>query len=199
VNYFIRIICFLTILSASFSVSAQNNAKAVDEIVWERYTTAWVEKDAENIEQKEIKTDKVLAKLPFKGVQLYIPQNPNITMLNGNKYIKAFLINNTKDSLVLNRIDATIGIKTEIKIDGEWKLFQVNSGSSCGNSYFTKKLPPKNYLFLNVENRGEGSIQVPYRLIVYIDKKPVVSNETMVYVTPKLVKLAGKPIKSISL
>lgn len=194
-----QVICFLVVLSAGFSAAAQSNIKDKGEVIWERYTKAWVERDKDYTEEKEVKADKVLAKLKNAGVQLYIPQNPDTTRPNGDKYIKAFLINNSTDSVSLDRIDATIAVQTEIRIDGKWKLFQKNMGSSCGNSYYKRKLPAKKYLSLIIEIRDGGSIKVPYRSIVYVNNKQIISNETEIYVTPKLIELAGTPIKSISL
>lgn len=121
-------------------------------------------------------------------------------MPNGNRYIAAYLINNTKDSVSISRADATLsGIQTEIKLGNEWKLFQINMGSSCGNSYYSMKLAPGNYLSLQIENRVVGNKKVKYRVIAYVGKKRIVSNDTDIYVSNDLIKVAGTPIKPLSL
>ena len=52
------------------------------------------------------------------------------------KYIKTYIENNTKERVLVARIDATIGkIKEYFLIDGNWVQGRINHTSSCGNSY----------------------------------------------------------------
>jgi hypothetical protein len=201
-KYYIIFVCFLTVLFTGFSSSAQiDTRKKPDIIIWDRYASAWVQSEGRDmIEQRSIKENAQLVQLNIKGLQLYIPDNPYILMPNGNKFIQAYLINNTKDSVTVDIIDATVNFfETEIKSGESWKLFQKNMGSSCGNSYYKMQLAPGKYLSLQVVDNSSGSLEVPYRIAISANGTKVVSNETKVHISEALLNLAGTPIKDLSL
>ena len=105
-------------------------------------------------------------KRPKSGVRLVIPKkNMLVQHDNESRYIKMYLINSSSDTILVDRADATvIGISTEVFADGEWKIFQTITGSSCGNSYWKMTMQPKNFLYIELENKTKGPLKALYRV-----------------------------------
>ena len=191
-RHYVVYVCFLMLLLSCSLASAQK-------INFNRYASAWVKSTTLHQEENLIKENLEIADLKANGIVLYIPDNPHITMPNGNKFIQVYLMNNTNDTVTINRIDATIGqIETEVKVGNEWKLFQRNSGSSCGNSYFKAKLKAHNYYNVEIQNDVHGNMNVPFRVVVHINDQRIVSNETTTQVSKDLLELAGTPIQAMA-
>ncbi len=173
-------------------------AKA-QQFVYKRYTSAWVTKLGRDHDGQL--SNKLLPSLVYDlkaKISLVIPEREAfLKHKNGNAYIKLYLINPSSDTLAVDREDATVsGVSTEIYVDGVWKIFQSKIGSSCGNSYWTMKLNPQHYLYLELEDKAEGPIKVLYRVRLKTTKYEVVSNPISTNITSDLLQLAGtKPPK----
>jgi len=116
------------------------------------------------------------------SIHLVIPENHQIQRLNGDKYIKLYLLNLTDSIMSIPRIDATIGnFSTEILIDNKWMKIQRTKGSTCGNSYWTGKLNSKSNIVLNINNGsllvGDKSYFIRY-IYQHFDNK-IISNSTI--------------------
>ena len=104
---------YLILLFVTTSAYAQNP------FVYERYTKGWVKNGDEFNKQYPIKKNQAVKVHRLNSVTLHIPSKHNLVRSNGEKYIKAYLINNTQESLKLSRSDATIAsMVTEIEVDG---------------------------------------------------------------------------------
>lgn len=169
---------------------------------WERYTTAWVVRSTQYGGKPTSLTllPKSL-KRPKSGVRLVIPKkNMLVQHDNESRYIKMYLINSSSDTILVDRADATvIGISTEVFADGEWKIFQTITGSSCGNSYWKMTMQPKNFLYIELENKTKGPLKALYRVRLKTANLDVISNATTIYLTPELLRLAGTTPPAISL
>lgn len=140
---------------------------------------------------------EVLVKKNAKAKQLslsLLPIHELVSMENGDKYLKCYLINNSDTTSIINRADATIsGVNSEIRINNKWVSFQTDRGSTCGNSYWKQKLIHDHALYINFEWQYSKGVKVPFRLSFSHDGKLIRSNEIQVripkeaysYVMPK--------------
>jgi hypothetical protein len=186
---YLFLICFLT-----------STAFAQDAYFYERYTKAWVKNGEEFDKQYPIGKNRSFKFPKGEKLMLYIPSKADLVEKNGEKYIKFYLINNTDQPIKLLRADATIAsISTEIKVGDTWKIFQINEGSSCGNSYWTMDFFPKHYLSLELENRSSGDIKIQCRVKIKVGDSIITSNPTTIFLTKELLAMAGTLPKSVSL
>ena len=154
---------------------------------YDRYASAWVRSE---------KPDKQLpANLKSTGTQLLlvIPENDRFfEMPNGNRFLRAYLINNTSGKTIIYRADATVSsITTEILVDGEWKILQTHMASECGNSYWKKTLAPKRFLELDIDFMIDGLVEVQYRICYNTPGYKVTSNPVALKIKEELVRSAG--------
>lgn len=166
---------------------------------WNRYSNFWV-LDIDREEQFLISSNPEIKSLGDKELKFIIPDIPNKKLENGNKYIIAYLINFSSDTVDVPRADATIAnSSTRVLVSKNWLLFQKSAGSSCGNSYWTMKLAPKHYIILQIENtENNGTVRVPFKAIINVNHKNIESNQSYIFVSKERLKLAGEPIKNIS-
>ncbi len=166
-----------------------------EQIDWTAYTQAWVIE-----KQVLISQSQYLSKFKGNDVRLLFAEDPYLKTENGNKYIKAFLANYSKDSVSVPRSDATIAkVITEVLLKNQWSLFQKKIGASCGNSYWTMVLAPGHFVELQIEDKTEGSVKVPFRVSLKTDKLSITSNMIFIYASEKRLESVGKEIKNIVL
>ena len=112
-------------------------------------------------------------------VRIYFPENFYIEGVNGNKYAKGYLENNTLENIEISRIDSTIDYVQEyFFINGKWIVAQENGKSECGNSYFKENLKSKNKIEfqLSISDLVYGDIKVPFKISVIVNGKIIESN-----------------------
>jgi hypothetical protein len=112
-------------------------------------------------------------------IKLYFPSDFKVVMPNGNTFAKAYLINNTADSIEIARIDATLAnVQEYYFIKNKWVAFRTNGTSTCGNSYFSNKLPPNRQLSLELTNDilTDGAKKIPYKISILIGSQQIESN-----------------------
>ena len=179
---------------------------AQSKIDFGRYTQVWVvntsDKTQNDIlnENNSIKVTNPFATSKLNELSIYIPDNNNLTFENGNKYIVSYLINNSLDTILIDRCDATIyPAETQILVNSEWKTFQISMGSSCGNSYFKASLFPKLYYTLHIERPIEGDITTKFRIKLKFDNKIYFSNVCSIKLTKEEIQKANITIKPFSL
>lgn len=201
------ILIFVCSLTCSIAY-AQNSKIAIDsllrqeQIIWEQLnkneltTKQWYAKKIElghydNGIQAWFKYDEpvnVLSKqyqqlLDSSGILLFIPEDYQVERMNGNKYIKMYLLNLTDSTLTIPRMDATIdNFSTEILINSTWVEFQTTKGASCGNSYWNGKLNSKYIMELEVSNSAllSGDKKNKIRIVYNHFGSRVVSNPVAV-------------------
>jgi hypothetical protein len=114
-----------------------------------------------------------------KNIRIYFPETFYIDGVNGNKYAKGYLENNTFRNIEVDRIDSTIDFVHEyFLINGKWISGQENGKSSCGNSYFKKELKAKSQIEfqLTISDLVYGNIKVPFKIVMAIEGKKIESN-----------------------
>jgi hypothetical protein len=110
-----------------------------------------------------------------------LPIHELVSMENGDKYLKCYLINNSDTTSIISRADATIsGLNSEVRINNKWVSFQTDRGSTCGNSYWKQKLIEEYSLYINFEWNYSNGVKVPFRLSFSHDGKLIRSNEIQV-------------------
>ncbi len=133
-------------------------------------------------------------KLWFKSeVAIVKTTNPSLKLLfntefqevmpNGNKYAKVELINNTSDSVTIERIDATVAnVQEYFFINRKWVSFRQNHTSTCGNSYYRNTLAPYHKINLQLENNDltDGENKVKYKISITLGGQLVISNVIVV-------------------
>lgn len=113
------------------------------------------------------------------NIRIYFPENFYVEGVNGNKYAKGYLENNTLSNIEVDRIDSTIDFVQEyFLINGKWISGQENGKSDCGNSYFKKELKAKRKIEfqLSINDLVYGNIRVPFKIVMTINGKKVESN-----------------------
>ena len=113
------------------------------------------------------------------NIRIYFPDNFYVEGINGNKYAKGYLENNTLSNVEVDRIDSTIDFVQEFfLINGEWISGQENGKSDCGNSYFKKELKSKSRIEfqLTISDLVYGNIKVPFKIVMTINGKKIESN-----------------------
>lgn len=171
-----------------------------------RYTSVWVaDKDPDpkkwtSNEIHIIDTDLPFHKQKSNGLIVFIPDSNKVILNNQSVYILGYLINNSCDTFLIDRCDATIyPAETQILVEGEWKLFQISMGSSCGNSYFKAHLPPQSYYILHINRPQSGDIETEFRIKFKFGDKEYLSNSCKVFLTKEEIEKAGKSIQPMSL
>jgi hypothetical protein len=143
---------------------------------------AWVDKKI--LSRYELRPD-VLKRLSRNSIKLVLlPKTEIHEMKNGNTYLKCYLINNTWQSISIQRSDATIqGFTTEIYKNGQWLTFQFDLGlitPRCGNSFWRQKLNSGKSLFIKFDHMEAGNQEVLFRLKYNFGKKVIYSNSIKV-------------------
>ncbi|QMW04277.1 hypothetical protein [Spirosoma foliorum] len=163
----------------------------INELASQRFTEVWVKSD---IDFKHYKRQE---QFPVNQLPAYLKPKANTVSLLMAKpdssilYKAAFLINATNDTVHIDRADATIAhIRTEVYTKGQWLTLQKDRGACCGNSYRTMSLAPKHYVLLQIDQLS-GPMKVPYRIVVQVNGKDVLSEPTTVHLFPALLNLAG--------
>ncbi|PJE45998.1 MAG: hypothetical protein CUR34_11695 [Sediminibacterium sp.] len=171
-----------------------------------RYTKVWVlntSDEPQNLllsENTSIKSNNFFPNSKLNELSLYIPGNNNLIFKNGNKYILSYLINNSIDTISIDRCDATIyPAETQILVNSEWKTFQISMGSSCGNSYFKSGLLPKSFYTLHIERPFEGDVPTKFRVKLKFGNKEYFSNVCSIKLTKEEIQKSNLPIKPLSL
>lgn len=171
----------------------------------EKRQTAWREAKAWNINTLLVDRNSILKCLATeqKNLFLYIPNHFYDKAKNGNEYFQFFIVNNSKDTILIPRLDAVINnISSSISyisnVDTlqQWLSFQQTMKFvECGNSYWTMKLPPKTAIKSQIESDYLylGDTTVNYRLELTLDKKKIVSNEIKISLMKKQLLYLGKP------
>lgn len=113
-------------------------------------------------------------------------------MPNGNRFLKAYLVNSTNSKADIHRYDATVrSVTTEILVDGEWRLLQVKHAPTCGNGYWKMSLEPGHFIALHVDHMIGGTAEVKFRVR---DKTPdydLTSNQVTCFIRDELLPSAG--------
>ncbi len=128
--------------------------------------------------------DTVAAKSDRRKLILYFPKKFQIVMPNGNKYAQAYLQNNTSDPLNIARIDATMDkVREYFFINKKWVPFRKNGTSTCGNSYFERKLAPNKQLTLYLDNEAltKGKNKIKYKIQINLGDQVIESNVITVH------------------
>ena len=115
------------------------------------------------------------------------------------KGLRFFLINDSKEDVVLAAQDGDVYIKQEAKVDGKWVRSQAHVDSDCGLSYRRfPSIPPGHYAIWsrsNVVQRApndqEEAKETDVRYRIYSSEFfDVVSNEGMAFVSPTMIEAA---------
>ena len=177
-----------------------------DRIDFARYTSVWVAD--KNPDPKSWIPDEIHSidnNLPLSirksvGLTVFIPDSNKVILNNQPVFILGYLINNSCDTLLIDRCDATIyPAESQIFVNGEWKLFQISMGSSCGNSYFKAQLPPQSYYALHINRPKPGDLETEFRIRFKFGDKEYFSNSCKVFLTKDEIQKAGKAIQPLSL
>jgi hypothetical protein len=176
-----------------------------DRIDFARYTSVWVAD--KNPDPKSWIPDEIHSidnNIPASirksnSLTVFIPDSNRVILNNQSVYILAYLTNSSCDTIVIDRCDATIyPAETQILVNGEWKLFQISMGSSCGNSYFKAQLPPQSYYILNINRPKPGDIETMLRVKFKFGDKEYFSNACKIFLTDEEIQKAGKSIQPLS-
>ena len=171
-----------------------------------RYTSIWVaEKNPDpkswtSEEIYSIEKESSFNDCNKKGLTVLIPDSNDVIIKGKSVFILGYLINNSSETLWIDRCDATVyPAETQIIVDCEWKTFQISMGSSCGNSYFEAKLPPNSYYVLHINKPPEGNTQTQFRIKLKLGSKDYFSNPCPIRLTSEEIQKAGQPIKPLSM
>jgi hypothetical protein len=167
-----------------------------------RYTSIWVaDKNPDPKSWIPNETYSIEKESPFNncdrtGLTVLIPDSNEVVVKGKPIFILGYLINNSSDTILIDRCDATIyPAETQVMVDCEWKTFQVSIGSTCGNSYFKSGLPPKSYYILHINRPTSGDIQTQFRLKLKLDGKEYVSNPCSVGLTGEEIQKARQSLE----
>ena len=125
------------------------------------------------------------------GLIFHIPNEYQVIKTNGNRYIQAYLFNLTDSTLTLPRMDATLdGIESELYLNNNWIRVKQNSNSTCGNSYWTQKLEPNEYLSIQIENHdiALGKVKVRQKIKLKLGDQVLESREVKALLFPNQLK-----------
>ena len=125
------------------------------------------------------------------GLIFHIPAKYQVIKTNGNRYIQAYLFNLTDSTLTLPRMDATLdGIESELYLNNNWIRVKQNSNSTCGNSYWTQKLEPNEYLSIQIENHdiALGKVKVRQKIKLKLGDQVLESREVKALLFPNQLK-----------
>lgn len=166
------------------------------------YTNVWVKRKNPNSkswipnEVFSIKKKSAFNKCDKNDLTILIPDSNKVFNKVNDGYILCYLINNTLDTFLIDRCDATIfPAETQILVNGIWQKFQISRGSSCGNSYFKSRLPPKSYYTIWIHRPTEGNNPTLFRLKLNLNNKAYYSNPCSLMLPIEAIQNAGQSIK----
>ena len=126
------------------------------------------------------------------GLVFHIPKEYQVIKTNGNRYIQAYLFNLTDSIVTLPRMDATLdGVESELYLNNTWVKVKETKSASCGNSYWTQKLEPNEYLSIQIENHdiALGNVKVRQKVKLKIGDQVLESREVKALLFPNQLKL----------
>jgi hypothetical protein len=145
--------------------------------------SAWVQYD----DQVDLNSALYKSLKTKTGLIFHIPAKYQIIKPNGNRYIQAYLFNLTDSILTVPRIDATIDyMESELYLNNNWIRVKQNSNSTCGNSYWTQKLEPNEYLSIQIENydMAQGKVKVRQKIKLKVGGQVLESREVKAFLFP---------------
>ncbi len=183
VNNNISVIKNCDTTSIKLPIKTRKNSSEIS-ISWQE-PIAWI-KQVEGINSNKL--IKCIAESKSDSVFIFIPNAHRIIdSADQATYIRAFLINNTKDTIAASLFTSTLlGIKTEIWKNGRWLILQgKNPVIDCGNSLHECTLYPKQFLefHLEADKIDDGVFKEKMRIVLdlfaknSIVKKYAISNE----------------------
>ena len=149
--------------------------------------SAWVQYD----DQVDVNSKLFKSLKKKSGLIFHIPAKYQVIKTNGNRYIQAYLFNLTDSTLTLPRMDATLdGIESELYLNNNWIRIKQNSNSTCGNSYWTQKLEPNEYLSIQIENHdiALGKVKVRQKIKLKLGDQVLESREVKALLFPNQLK-----------
>jgi hypothetical protein len=149
--------------------------------------SAWVQYD----DQVDVNSKLFKSLKKKSGLIFHIPAKYQVIKTNGNRYIQAYLFNLTDSTLTLPRMDATLdGIESELYLNNNWIRVKQNSNSTCGNSYWTQKLEPNEYLSIQIENHdiALGKVKVRQKIKLKLGDQVLESREVKALLFPNQLK-----------
>jgi hypothetical protein len=132
------------------------------------------------------------------GLIFHIPNEYQVIKTNGNRYIQAYLFNLTDSTIQIPRMDATIyPIESELYLNKNWVKVKDNTSSTCGNSYWTQKLEPNNYLSIQIDNHDItlGKVKVRQKIKLKVGDQVLESREVKAFLFPKQLKFLMDNLK----
>ena len=132
------------------------------------------------------------------GLIFHIPNEYQVIKTNGNRYIQAYLFNLTDSTIQIPRMDATIyPIESELYLNKNWVKVKDNTSSTCGNSYWTQKLEPNNYLSIQIDNHDItlGKVKVRQKIKLKVGGQVLESREVKAFLFPNQLKLLVDNLK----
>lgn len=187
-----KLLTTVIIIFWSYVVSAQSNYKAIEKAIDDKYYTKGIsgeqwykslQTDAGYLGADfslwfERKTD-ITSKTNKNTLELIFERNFQITAKNGNKYARLSLNNNTNKPIDIERIDATLAnVQEYFLLNNKWVSGRKNETSTCGNSYFSVQLAPRQRWELELENQSlaEGKVPVKYKIAIKVGDVYIESN-----------------------
>jgi hypothetical protein len=149
--------------------------------------SAWVQYD----DQVDVNSKLFKSLKKKSGLIFHIPAKYQVIKTNGNRYIQAYLFNLTDSTLTLPRMDAPLdGIESELYLNNNWIRVKQNSNSTCGNSYWTQKLEPNEYLSIQIENHdiALGKVKVRQKIKLKLGDQVLESREVKALLFPNQLK-----------
>jgi hypothetical protein len=149
--------------------------------------SAWVQYD----DQVDVNSKLFKSLKKKSGLIFHIPAKYQVIKTNGNRYIQAYLFNLTDSTLTLPRMDATLdGIESELYLNNTWVKVKENRAATCGNSYWTQKLEPNEYLSIQIENHdiALGKVKVRQKIKLKLGDQVLESREVKALLFPNQLK-----------
>jgi hypothetical protein len=88
-------------------------------------------------------------------------------------------------------MDATLdGIESELYLKNTWVKVKENRAATCGNSYWTQKLEPNEYLSIQIENHdiALGKVKVRQKIKLKLGDQVLESREVKALLFPNQLK-----------
>jgi hypothetical protein len=115
-----------------------------------------------------------------------------ITSANGNGYLKFYVLNDADSVATISRADAALtGVTSEVMKNNQWQFFQEGINASCGNSYWSQKLAPKQALVAQYDHAEMGPIRISFRLKMTHGKQVLTSNAIEINLDSTSYKMIG--------
>jgi hypothetical protein len=156
--------------------------------------SAWVQYD----DQVDVNSKLFKSLKKKSGLIFHIPAKYQVIKTNGNRYIQAYLFNLTDSTIQIPRMDATIyPIESELYLNENWVKVKDNTSSTCGNSYWTQKLEPNNYLSIQIDNHDItlGKVKVRQKIKLKVGEQVLESREVKAFLFPKQLKFLMDNLK----